>query len=118
MDINTTVLFEMQRAAPSQAWLARQTLKLRTGIAELNRRVGDRCVEPSELLTLGDIAVGTTLTMFDFLVDQKIVPEEPGFVWRGQYPALSEYVDLLELRPSFAATRPVMQDVDVKAVVG
>jgi len=117
MDINTVALFEMARSQPSQSWLARQVRKLGTGLAELDRLAQDRRPAPDAPITLGDIAACTTLTMFEFLIEQGAIAPLPELLWRTRFPRLGEYVAALEARPSFRATLPTMQAVDIRAVV-
>ncbi len=67
-------------------------------------------------ITLGDIAVGTTLQVWPFMIANNLVPDLPVLNWRDAHPNLVCFVDALEDRSSFRSTRPQMMDVDLKAV--
>ena len=111
-----TVVFELQREKPAQAWVDRHVRKIRRGLSELERLVGDRRPTTSDPITLGDIAVATTLQVWPFMIANNLVPDLPVLNWRDAHPNLAGFVDALEDRPSFRNTRPEMMDVDLKAV--
>lgn len=117
MEITALIIFDVQRANPSQPWVDRQTRKVETGLAELSAVIGDRKPGLADPITLGDIAVVSTLTMFEFMIEQEIMPDLPCFGWRARYKNIVEYVAALEARPSFIETRPVMMEVNLKQVV-
>lgn len=117
MEIAQSVVFELQHPQTSQTWIERQSRKIRGGLAELDRLIGSRRVDSNDLLTVGDIAIGTTLLIWEYMVEAGFSPDHEEFHWRGQYPNLTPYMTVLEQRPSFVATRPKMMDVDLKAAV-
>jgi glutathione S-transferase len=117
LEIAAIIVFETPRAEVSKPWVARQTRKLDTGIAELSRLIGNRKPSSSSPITLGDITVVSTLTMFEFMVEQNIMPYMSEADWRKRFTNLVEYVEALESRPSFIETRPVMMAVNLKEVV-
>ena len=117
MEIIVLLVFEGQRADPSPAWTDRQLRKIRGGIAEVSRLVGNRVPTPDQPITYGDIAAGAALTWFDFMLGLGVFDAFEETKWRKQYPNLVAYVDALESRPSFIETSPTMFVVDLPAVV-
>lgn len=117
MEIAQGMVFELQRPEPSQAWLDRQSRKIRGGLGELERLVEGRRVRDSDAITLGDIAVATTLLIWEFMVKAGFSPDAEEFRWRGLYPNLTDFVASMEERPSFVRTRPTSMEVDLKANV-
>jgi glutathione S-transferase len=117
MEVAALIIFEVPRADASKAWLARQTRKIVTGLAELSRVLGDRKPSVDDPIHLGDIAVVSTLTMFEFMVENGILPEMPEFAWRERHRNIVEFVEAIEARPAFKETRPVMMEVDLQQVV-
>ena len=74
MEAAQTLIFEVQREAPSEAWVQRQSAKIVGGLAELEKQVAGREIHAGEPLMLGDIAAGTTLLAVEFAVaDRKSV---------------------------------------------
>ena len=117
MEIAHTLIFEMVRPEPSAPWVDRQTRKVRGGFAELDRLVGARRPGTTQAITLGDIAVGSTVGVFEFAIREGLVPDINVLRWRDRHANLSGFLDALERRPSFEATRPAMMDVDLQAVL-
>jgi glutathione S-transferase len=117
MEVAQSLIFELQRAQPSQPWVDRQSRKVVGALAELERMHAQQG-RASEALDLGDIAVATTLLGIEFAVASGLSPAVPVLAWRGSCPALAARVDALEQRPSFAATVPALMDVNLQAVVG
>lgn len=117
MEIAQSIVFELQHPQTSQAWIDRQSRKISGGLAEIERLIGSRRVDSNEPLTVGDIAIGTTLLIWEFMVEAGFSPDHEQFHWRGRYPNLTRYVAVLEQRPSFVTTRPMMMEVDLKAAV-
>jgi len=111
------IVFEVARPDPSAPWLERQTRKVGTGLAELAKLIGDRAPVPEDAITLGDIAVGCTLRMLDFIVERNYAPSIGEFNWRPLYPNLVAYAAALESRSSFLQTQPVMFELNLKDVV-
>jgi len=99
MEATAIIFFESQRPieTQSEAWLTRQRLKIKTGLAEIAALIGDRAPDPiRDTITLGDIAVGTTLNMFEF--DGVGMPISPEFEFRQALPNLGTYFDALKAR--------------------
>lgn len=114
MEIAQTIVFELQRENPSEAWVARQRRKIHGGVDELERLVGGRRVQDDDPLSLGDIGVATTLLIWEYMVEAGFSPDHPAFHWRESHPNLTRYVSKLDDRPSFMATRPQLMDVDLR----
>ena len=102
-DAFVLAFFERQRAPERQSapWLDRQTRKIKGGIAEIARLIGQRTFAVGERFGLGDIAVGS---MFGYLAVRY-----PELAVAKAYPDLARYAAGLEARPSFATTRPYPQ---------
>jgi glutathione S-transferase len=77
--------------------------------------IGERAPAVDGAITLGDIALGTTLCMFEF--EGAGMPLLPEFGWREKYPSLGTYYDALIARPSFQKTEPIMFDTDLGKTV-
>lgn len=114
MEIAQIVIFELHRPDPSTAWIDRQTRKIHSVLAELERKYSART---DDRIDLGDIAVATTLTVFEFAVVAGLSQPIDALVWRDRYPALTAFVATIERRPSFEATVPQPMDVDLQATV-
>lgn len=90
-------------ARRSSEWLARQRRKVDQGLAALADMLGDREHFVGDGLTVADIAAGAALGYVSFRM--------PQIAWRPAHPALAEFSARMEARPSFAATRPVDQEI-------
>jgi glutathione S-transferase len=110
------VAFELMREHPSAAWLERQRNKMRQGVDWIGERVGARSFAVGDF-TQADIAVAVTLTSLEFIRASYgfELEEEP---WRERLPFLGLYVDRLEQRPSFIATRPAPMEGTVQELAG
>lgn len=117
METAQTLIFEVQREAPSEAWVQRQTAKIVGGLAELEKQVAGREIHAGEPLMLGDIAAGTTLLAVEFAVAQGYSPDLDAFRWRSRHPGLGAYADMLDATPAFRQTTPDRMDVDLGATV-
>ena len=109
--------FELQRPEPSTAWVERQSRKVRRGLAEIDRLIGDRRPSDSNGITVGEITVGASVLLFEFIVAHRFVPDLDVLKWRGRHPNLTAFLELLDQRPSFRDTRPALMDVDLAAVM-
>ena len=118
MEVIHTITFELQRPDPGDAWVERQSRKVRGALAEIDRRIGAQRPAIDEAITLGDIAVGSTLLVVDFLIANGFVPALDVLDWKRAHPGLAAYAAALDERPSFRTTRPAMMEVDLKSVVG
>lgn len=118
MEFAQAMIFETHRPDPSQAWIDRQAKKVFGGLQEVERLVGARAPAPDEPIHLGDIAIATTLLIWEFVVADGLSPDLEPFRWRERHGGLIPYVDALERRRSFAETRPRSMAVDIGATVG
>lgn len=118
MEVIHAITFELQRPDPAQAWVDRQSRKMRGALAAIDTQVGNRRPGPGQFISLGDIAVGTTLHIIDFLISNGFAQPIEVFEWQRRHPNLVAYAEALAARESFRKTRPEMMDVDLKAVVG
>lgn len=117
MEVMQALVFELHRPDPSDAWVDRQTRKVVGALTELERLYSERYTAVERDLDLGDIAVATTLLGIDFALCSGLSPDVAVLRWRDGHPALVAMTTLLEERPSFAATRPAMMDVNLQAAV-
>lgn len=103
-DAFVLTFFEARREQPSAPWIARQQRKIDGGLAWLARRV-EATNGPflCHRFGLADIAAGTLLTYLSV--------RRPDYGWATEHPALARWAEELEQRPSFAATRPVPQNI-------
>jgi len=105
LDFAGVLMFEANREHKSQPWIDRHERKVLGALAELDKVYA--AGKPNELpVDLGDIAIVTTLDLFEFVVADGIVPDIAVLHWRGRYPALTALVERLNQRPSFASTMP------------
>lgn len=111
------ITFELQRPEPSGPWVERQSRKVRRGLTEIDRLLGDHRPADSDPITLGEITVGASVLLFEFIVAHRFVPDLDVLKWRGRYRNLTEVLELLDERPAFRATRPALMDVDLAAVM-
>jgi glutathione S-transferase len=112
---STYILDYLELMTQSKPWMDRQRKKIETGLAEVAELIGERAPTMDDVISLGDIALGTTLCMFEFEgVGMPILPE---FGWRENHPGLGTYYDALIARPSFQKTEPVMFETDLEKTV-
>lgn len=116
MEIAQAAIFESFRPEPGAQALERGSRKIRRGLAEAERLT---MAPPTgnEPVHLGHIALVTTLSVWEFVVEQGMSPAIDALVWRGRYASLTRLAEELERRPSFIATRPQPMDVDIAAEV-
>jgi hypothetical protein len=117
MEVAQSLIFESHRPEPSNAWMVRQTRKIWGAFAELEQMHAKPRVTANGSIDLGDIAIGTTLLLFEFVVPAGLSPAIDALIWRGRYPGLTRFLTELEKRPSFVATLPQPMDVDLQATV-
>ena len=98
-------LFETKRADGSAAWIARQCRKITGGLGEIQRVVQGRRFAVGDRLTQADIALGCIIGLFEF-VSADFTVDIAEFRWRTTHPGLVPYIEGLEARSSFQATRP------------
>lgn len=117
MEIAQLLIMEIHRPNPSIDWIDRQTRKINGGLAALDQLYEQRGIA-GETIDLGDIAVATTALVFEHAVTAGYSPDIAALHWRGRFPALTKFVESVEHRPSFAATRPQEMALDLAATVG
>ena len=98
-DAGIAIFLERKREAARQdpAWIARQSGKVRSGLAAISKAIAARPASGAPRITLGDIAWGCALFWLEFRL--------PEFRWRDD-PVLRSWAESLESRPSFSSTRP------------
>ena len=82
----------------SPDWIERQMGKMRAGIAQMERELGDKPFCTGNVFKLADIAVGACLGWLDFRF--------PHLDWRDNHPNLLRLWSRLAERPSFLDTMP------------
>ncbi|GAC1573604.1 MAG: glutathione S-transferase [Sphingomicrobium sp.] len=117
MEIAQTLIMELHRPEPGADWVDRQTRKINGGLSALDELYVARGT-PGSAIDVGDIAVATTLLLFEHAVSAGYSPDITALRWRGRYPALTRLVESVEQRPSFVATRPQEMALDLAATVG
>ena len=117
METAQTLIFEVQRDVPSEAWIKRQSAKIVGGLAYLDGQVAGRSLDAGQPLMLGDIAAATTLLAVEFAVAHGYSPDLDVFRWRSRHPGLGAYADMLDATPSFRQTTPDRMEVDLGATV-
>jgi glutathione S-transferase len=97
-DAGIAIFLERKREAARQdpAWVARQSGKVRTGLAALSKALAANPLD-ARRITLGDIACGCALFWLEFRL--------PEFRWREDL-VLDAWARTLESRASFSSTRP------------
>lgn len=117
MEIAQSLIFELHRPDPSKAWIDRQTRKISGALGAMERLHASHRPNAAGAIDLGDIAIGTTLLLLEFVVVAGLSPAVDAFCWRGRYGELTRGLEVLETRPSFVATIPQHMDVDIRATV-
>lgn len=99
-DAGITVFLERKREVSRQdaAWIARQMDKVNAGITALARSLGSKPFLGGGHLNVADIACACALFWAEFRM--------PELRWRDSHPNLKAWAERMEMRPSFAATRP------------
>jgi len=116
MEIAQNLILEMHRPEPSSDWIDRQTRKIDGGLAAIDQLYSGRSIV-GESIDLGDIAVATTVLLFEHAVTAGYTQDIAALRWRGRYPHLTSFVESIEDRPSFVATKPQQMAVDLTATV-
>lgn len=108
-DAVVLVFFERMRGVnASEEWTARQIHKIESGVNEIARLIGQRQYAVGDSFGLGDIAVGSVLGYLKVRFQ--------AFDWPSQYPALANYFEELDKRPSFQQSQPYPQTITDKVV--
>ena len=99
-DAGIAIFLERKREASRQdeAWIRRQFDKVDAGVAALARRLGEGPFLGGERMSLGDIACGCALFWVEFRL--------PEVRWREASGGVRRWAESLEMRGSFAGTRP------------
>lgn len=105
MDAFGRAIFEVKRDDCSEAWLDRQTRKIPKVLDELSKACAGREFAVANRLTAADICVVCVLHIMEFVADDFDAGLEQ-LLWRRSHPDLIAYVDRLDERDSFKATRP------------
>jgi glutathione S-transferase len=107
---DAVVLIVAERARPpemqSATWIARQAAKIPAALKELENSLGQKGHFTSHGFGLAEIATACALGYLDL--------RYPELVWRQPHPRLAALAARLEARPSFAASRPMAQEVPMK----
>jgi glutathione S-transferase len=101
VDAGLLVRYESLRAKneQSQAWSTKQVTRMRRGMAQMAKELGERPWCHNERYSLADIALGCCLGWLGF--------RKPGDVdWHAEYPVLASHYEKLMTRPAFADTVP------------
>jgi glutathione S-transferase len=98
-DAGIALFLERKRDGARQdpAWIARQSGKVRSGVAALSTALAANPITGARRIALGDIACGCALFWLEFRL--------PEFSWRED-PVLKSWAESLESRASFSSTRP------------
>jgi glutathione S-transferase len=120
-DATVLLFWEMQREHISAEWAKRQLRKVKGGLTDLNRRVGDREFVVGDRFGLADIAVIALLGMQDTVVESQMIPTWQQYApdmdaWTVLYPNLKRFVAHHQNRPSVKETAPFMFDLAEKIV--
>ena len=120
-DATVLLFWEMQRESISAEWASRQLRKVKGGLTDLNRRVGDREFVVGDRFGLADIAVIALLGMQDTVIESQMIPAWQKFApdmdaWNKLYPDLKRFEAHHRDRPSVKETAPFMFDLAEKIV--
>jgi glutathione S-transferase len=117
MEVAQALIFEHHRPSPSPAWIERQSLKVEGALVAIERLYTERSLASDRQIDYGDIAVGSTLLVFEHVVEASLSPDLTCFRWRGRYDALTSRITVLENRESFRRTAPVAMALDISDTV-
>lgn len=120
-DATVLLFWEMQREHISAEWARRQLRKVKGGLTDLDRRVGDREFVVGNRFGLADIAVIALLGMQDTVIESQMIPAWQQYApdmdaWNVCYPNLKRYEAHHRDRPSVKETAPFMFDLAEKIV--
>ena len=120
-DATVLLFWEMQREHISTEWAQRQLRKVKGGLTDLNRRVGDREFFVDDRFGLADIAVIALLGMQDIVINSGMITAWQNFApdmddWNMLYPNLERFDAHHRDRPSVKQTAPFMFDLAEKIV--
>ena len=120
-DATVLLFWELQREHVSPEWTKRQLRKVKGGLTDLNRRVGNREFVVGDRFGLADIAVIALLGMQDTVLQSQLIPVWQKFApdmdaWNVLYPNLERFEAHHRNRPSVKETAPFMFDLAEKIV--
>lgn len=120
-DATVLLFWEMQRDHVSAEWARRQLRKVRGGLTDLDRRVGDREFVVGDRFGLADIAVIALLGMQDTVIETGMIPAWQNYApdmdaWHVIYPNLKRFEAHHRDRPSVKETALYMFDLQEKIV--
>lgn len=91
MEIAQNLILEVHRRDPGQPRVDRQMRKLNDGLAALEQIYGARDMRHDTAIGLGDIAVATTLLLFEHAVVAGYSSDIEALRWRRKYPHLTTF---------------------------
>jgi glutathione S-transferase len=99
-DAGIAIFLERKRepARQDEGWMSRQRSKIDAGIAALARELGGKPFLRGDTLSLGDVACACALLWLEYRL--------PEVTWRQDFVVLGRWIERIESRPSFVATRP------------
>jgi glutathione S-transferase len=121
VDAMLLLFWEMQRDSVSADWTKRQLRKVKGGLADLDRRVGEREFIVGDRFGMADIAVIAMLGAHDTMVEVQMIPAWQQYApdmdsWRELYANLVRFEAHHRDRPSVMSTGPRMFDLVEKVV--
>lgn len=121
VDAMLLLFWEMQREVISPDWAKRQLRKVKGGLTDLDRRVGDREFVVGDRFGLADIAIISLLGAHDTMIEANMIPAWQKFApdmddWDRLYTNLTRFEAHHRQRPSVEKTAPRMFDLLEKIV--
>ena len=101
LDAGILVRYESLRdkKEQSKAWSDKQLARMKRGMEQISKDLGERAYCHADRYSLADIALACCIGWLDF--------RKPGEVdWRKEYPAVARHYDKMMERPAFADTVP------------
>ena len=101
LDAGLLVRYESIRDKKEQSkgWCDKQLARMKRGMEQISKDLGERVHCHADRYSLADIAVACCMGWLDF--------RKPGGVdWRKDYPAVARHYDKMMERPAFAETIP------------
>jgi len=101
LDAGLLVRYESIRDKKEQSkgWTDKQLARMKRGMEQISKELGERAYCHADRYSLADIAVACCMGWLDF--------RKPGGVdWRKDYPAVARHYDKMMERPVFADTIP------------
>jgi glutathione S-transferase len=101
LDAGLLVRYESLRdkKEQSRAWSDKQLARMKRGMEQISKDLGERAYCHADRYSLADIAVACCIGWLDF--------RKPGEVdWRKEYPAVARHYDKMMERPALADTVP------------